>query len=292
MQTVSRLPERASKAKEKAKTLRQSVNDHIDQLSKAIDLVRASEEFTEWLNFQSVFHDYSWGNTWLIASQCPKATHVAGFNTWKKLGRHVCKGQSGIMIFAPMVFKKTDTKTGEDKIGINFRSVYVFDVSQTDGEPIPSIECMDIESRNDKLLTDLIAVSNSRGIDLQFKTIEDGAFGYATRNNEIVIDNTKSTGQQAKTLAHELAHIAIHFNKGIQADRGPLTRSIAELEAESVAYIVCRHFGHDTEIRSSKYIAIWNGDSKALKASLNLIANTAKSIIVDITSATQSKAAA
>ena len=95
------------------------------------------------------------------------------------------------------------------------------------------------------------------------------------------------TGQQAKTLAHELAHEAMHWE-----DRGPLTRSIAELEAESVAYVVCKHFGLDAEVRSSRYIALWDGDAKALRASLERIAKAARAMIDDVAAIAGKKAVA
>lgn len=108
----------------------------------------------------------------------------------------------------------------------------------------------------DRLLTDLRHVAESRGIAVTFAPIDRGAFG-TSRKGAIDIDNTHATGQQAKTLAHELAHEALHWE-----DRGPFTRSLAELEAESVAYVVCLHLGLNVEVRSSRYIALWGGDAK------------------------------
>ena len=105
---------------------------------------------------------------------------------------------------------------------------------------------------------------------------------------EVRIDSAYTTGQQAKTLAHELAREALHG----PADRGSLTRSIAELEAESVAYVVCRHFGLDSEVRSAAHITLWNGDSKSLKASLDRIGKTARAIIDDVETASEGKAVA
>ncbi len=101
------------------------------------------------------------------------------------------------------------------------------------------------------------------------------------------MDDGHTTGQQAKTLAHELAHETLH-----KTDRTGLTRSIAELEAESVAYVVCTHFGLDTEVRSSRYIALWDGDAKALRSSLERIANTARAMIDDVDSQADRKAVA
>ena len=111
---------------------------------------------------------------------------------------------------------------------------------------------------------------------------------YATdKGKSIVIDDTYTTGQRGKTLAHELGHCALHWE-----DRGPLTRSIAELEAESIAYVVCRHFGLDVEVRASRYIALWQGDGKSLRASLARIANTARELIDDVEAVDTEKAVA
>lgn len=294
MQSVTHLSEKSSKSKDKAKQLRSTIDASIKTLADAIDEVRASQQFIEYLDFQALFHDYSWHNCMLIMSQCPQASHVCGFKTWEKVDRHVCKGQRGIMIFAPRTFKKEIEKSNgdtEERIGITFRPVHVFDVSQTDGKDFPTFDATDVESIADGLLSDLVQVTKQRGIALSFNSIEGGAYG-VSRKGKIEIDPEYSSGQQAKTLAHELAHEAIHWKKQDQADRGPLTRSIAELEAESVAYVVCKHFGLDTSVRSSRYIAIWKGDVKSLKSSLDLIAKTSRSIIDDISSATQSKAVA
>ena len=121
---------------------------------------------------------------------------------------------------------------------------------------------------------------------MQFGPIESGAYG-VSKKGTIGIDDSHTTGQQAKTLAHELAHEAMHWE-----DRGDLTRSIAELEAEAVAYVVCRHFNLDVEVRSSRYIALWQGDAKSLRGSLERIANTARTIIDDTEAVTSGKAAA
>jgi len=285
MQTVTKSPSKAN-AKDKVKALRKRIDDSIDTLAKAVDDVRTSAMFKAYLDVQAKFHKYSWCNTLLIYSQKPDASNVAGFQTWKKLGRHVRKGEHGIMIFAPCPWKK-DGKNGEkDESGIYFKAVHVFDVSQTDGKELPTIDAMDVETVADDLLANLARVTHNRGIALTFETINGGAYG-VSKKGSIVVDPNHSTGQQAKTLAHELAHESMHWE-----DRGQLTRSIAELEAESVAYVVCRHFNLDTSIRSSRYIALWQGDGKALRASLERISKTARAIIDDVTSLDCSKAVA
>lgn len=278
-----------SAAKDKAKALRASIETDLEALAKAVDDVRASEMFTRYLDVQAKFHHYSWHNTMLIASQRPNATQVAGFKTWQKMGRQVRKGERGIAIFAPCRFKREvensdgDTDTVE---GLFFRVVHVFDVSQTDGESLPTVDVPTVDIVADELLGQLRQVAVKRGITVLSGPLASGAFG-ASMNGAVNIDDTHATGQQAKTLAHELAHESLHWDV-----KGTFTRNIAELEAESVAYVVCTHFGLDVEVRASRYIALWGGDSKAVRESLERIANTARAIIDDVESLENRKAVA
>ena len=271
--------------RDRANTLRKGINEAIDTLAIAVDTVRASETFKAYLDMQARFHNYSWGNTWMIYSQRPDAERVAGFKTWQTLGRYVRKGEKGIAIFAPMRFKKENAK-GDTEDRIAFRVVHVFDVSQTDGKELPTVDAPNIENAADDLLADLVRVADSRGIAVSFQALSGGVFGMS-KKGAIEVDNTHATGQQAKTLAHELAHEAMHWE-----DRGELTRSIAELEAESVAYVVCKHFGLDTSVRSSAYIALWSGDGKAMRESMDRIAKTARTIIDDAIASKTAKAVA
>ena len=260
---------------DKAKALRKRIDDSLDTLARAVGEVRASESFRRYLDVQAKFHHYSWHNTMLIAMQRPDATQVAGYRAWQKLGRQVCKGESGITIFAPCPWKR-ETDDGETEQGIFFRAVHVFDIGQTDGADLPSVDVPDVESAADALLADMVHVADGRGIRVTFGPLSGGLFG-VSKGGSVDVDNTHATGQQSKTLAHELAHEALH-----KTDRTGLTRNVAELEAESVAYVVCTHFGLDVEVRSSRYIALWDGDSKALRASLERIAKTARGIIDDV----------
>ena len=278
-----------SSAKDKAKQLRQRIDTSLDTLAKAVDEVRASEAFRQFLDVQSRFHRYSWHNTLLIASQRPQATRVAGYRTWQGLGRQVCKGERGIAIIAPCHYKReVETDDGEtDTVkGLYFRVVHVFDIAQTDGQALPTVDVPNVEAAADDLLAKLVQVGEGRSIRVEFKAIDTGAFGYS-EHGKVSIDTGHATGQQAKTLAHELAHEALHWE-----DRGSFTRSIAELEAESVAYVVCTHFGLDVEVRASRYIALWQGDSKSLRASLERIAKTARAIIDDTEALADRKAVA
>ncbi|MEK6674119.1 MAG: ArdC-like ssDNA-binding domain-containing protein [Planctomycetota bacterium] len=269
----------AGTGSEKVKELRRRIDESVDTLAKVVDEVRASETFQSFLKIQARFHQYSWCNSLLILSQKPDAIRVAGYRTWQSLGRQVRKGEHGIMIFAPCPWKRErETDSGETEIekGIFFRAVHVFDIGQTDGPDLPCIEVPDVEATADALLADLVRVTAQRKIAVAFQPISSGAYGLS-KNGSIEVDNRHATGQQAKTLCHELAHEALHWE-----DRGPLTRSIAELEAESVAYVVCHHFGLDVEVRASRYIALWQGDGKSLRSSLERIANTARELIDDL----------
>lgn len=289
MQTVPYSPSDAKSKPNKAKELRARIDGSLATLANAVDEVRASEAFRAYLDMQAKFHRYSWHNCMLIAMQCPSATHVAGYRQWQKLGRQVRKGEKSIAIVAPCTFKRKAERDDEaDETGVYFRAVSVFDVAQTDGPDLPDVEVPTLDDAADSLLAGLVSVAVSRKIQVVFGPIPGGAFGLS-KGGTIDIDDQHATGQQAKTLAHELAHEALH-----KADNRPkgLTRSLAELEAESVAYVVGTHFGLDSEVRSSRYIALWDGDSKALKSSLERIATTARAIIDDLEALDARKAVA
>lgn len=280
MQTVSK-EERA----DKARALRSRVDDAIGELAQAVDDVKASDMFQSYLECQAKFHAYSFANVMLILGQKPSATRVAGYRTWQKLKRQVKRGERGIAIFAPCPFKReVENENGEteEREGIFFKVVHVFDVSQTEGEALPELDCPNIGEAADKLLADLCIVGKQRGIAIEFKAL-NGPFG-SSGNGAVKIDPFYSTGQQAKTLAHELANEALHWEKGQR-----ITRDMAELEAESVAYVVCRHFGLDTSVRSSRYIALYRGDSERMAESMERIATTARAMIDDVQQAQRAK---
>lgn len=268
----------------KASELKERITASIDALAQAVDAVRASETFKQFLAMQARFHRYSWHNSILIATQRPDASQVAGYRTWQSLGRQVRKGEKGIAIIAPCPFKREVKKSEAEAQtidGIFFRVVHVFDIAQTDGEDLPTVEVPTVEAMADRLLADLFRVAASRGIRVDFRPLTSGAFG-VSKSGAIDVDNRHASGQQAKTLAHELAHEALHWNI-----EGPITRNIAELEAEAVAYVVCVHFGLDVELRASRYIAVWQGDSKGLRGSMDRITKTAREIIDSIESGSE-----
>ena len=185
MQTVSETPpNRKASGKEKAKALRARIDADLDVLAKAVDSVRASDMFKAYLDVQARFHKYSWCNSLLILSQRPNAMQVAGYRTWQSLGRQVRKGERGITIFAPCPWKRekeTDTGETETEQGIYFRAVHVFDVAQTDGPELPTVDVPTVDAASDRLLADLIRVAECREIAVTFQPISSGAFGVSKK---------------------------------------------------------------------------------------------------------------
>ncbi len=179
---------RRATGQDKAKALRKRIDDSLNTLAKAVDDVRASEAFREYLAVQARFHRYSWHNSMLIAMQRPEASHVAGYRAWQKLGRQVCKGERGITIFAPCPWKR-ETDDGETEQGIYFKAVHVFDIGQTDGPDLPTVDVPDVESAADALLVDLVRVADKRGIAVTFAKLSGGLFG-VSKGGMVDVDDT------------------------------------------------------------------------------------------------------
>jgi len=266
-----------------AADLTRSIQIKLEQLAKAVEEQRASEEFKQFLVLQARFHRYSWGNCLLIALARPDATRVAGFSQWQRMGRSVKPGEKAIRILAPCPVRRENPKTGDEEERVFFKSACVFDVSQTSGRELAQFDVPDIQGQSDSLLRRLDEVAVARGIQVTYRELRQGHYG-SSRGGIIEIATGHSTGQQVKTFVHELAHEALHRKDDGQVDPS-LTREIRELEAEAVAYVVCRHFGLDVEIRAGRYIALWGGDAKALGASLSRIGNTARKLIEDVQAA-------
>ncbi len=162
------------KTQDKAKELRARIDDSLSALARAVDEVRASDTFRQYLEVQARFHRYSWHNSLLLAMQRPDATQVAGYRTWQKLGRQVRKGECGIMIFSPCPWKReraTESGETETEQGIYFKAVHVFDIGQTDGADLPSVDVPDVDAAADALLADLVRVADSRGIRVSFGSL-------------------------------------------------------------------------------------------------------------------------
>ena len=266
-------------------------------LEQGVRNVFNNENYVNYLNFQSKFHKYSVNNQMLIFMQKPDATRVAGFTTWdKQLHRKVKKGEKAIKILAPIKHELTidKDKDGNEipeeerktKTWITYKAVNVFDVSQTDGEPIPEpVEvCETLEGNFDgydmmlERLTNA-AVSNKHVKSIVFKDISGGATGYFHRgHNEIAIQRGMSERETLSVLIHEIAHSILHKvgGKEVNADR-----RTKEVQAESIAYIVSHNIGLDTSKSSFGYIAEWAGNKevKQLVQSMNIIKKTADEIL-------------
>jgi antirestriction protein ArdC len=249
----------------KTETLLQQLADGVEQLT-------SSDDWLAYLDTQRKFHRYSFGNCLLIGMQCPDATHVAGFRKWLELGRHVRKGEKGIAILAPIVhrFKRENEETGETETIVGsprgFRCVYVFDISQTDGDDLPELPISKLQGNDPgELYTALREVAASIGFTVQEDYL-DGPNGYCRHSDKVIAVEVRNEPlQQVKTLAHELAHAILH------EDRDAFDREQAELEAESVAYIVCADLGIDSSAYSFGYLASWGSNkadvARALQAS-------------------------
>jgi len=232
--------------------------DLVEQLTKGIARLTSSEEWRRYLDCQSRFHDYSFGNVLLIAAQCPYATQVAGFRAWQRMDRFVKKGEKAIWILAPMLYKDADAEEG--RVIRGFKYVAVFDVSQTDGEELPEVCHLLFGEDPAGHFDRLVAVANSFGFSVEDAHLPGTTNGDCTHDlHRIRIETTNSPLQRVKTLAHEIAHGILHEHFE--------DRRLAELEAESTAFVVCQLLGLDTSDYTFGYVAIWAGaDEEAVAA--------------------------
>jgi hypothetical protein len=259
----------AENQQSKSLDLSKAITQHIQDLAQATDQARMSEEMLKYLDVVSRFHSYSPTNIWLILMANPNATHVAGYNKWKELKRQVRRGEKGIPILAPMIFREDPDDPDSKKVLRGFRVVYVFDISQTDGEPLPEPPNWKSPEKNDLLASKLIQFANGQGISVYIKNLEGETQG-VSKGGKVEIDPLAGT----KTLIHEIAHELMHKN----SDR-PTSSMIRELEAESVAYIVGKHFGLDN-LSSPNYIALHGANSEMLLNHIDRIKRIACSIIL------------
>jgi antirestriction protein ArdC len=222
----------------------------------------------KYLDFCARFHHYSWCNQWLILMSNPEATYVAGFKKWLTLNRYVRKGEHGIPILAPIMTKVTNDNGGEQDRLVGFKVVYVFDVSQTDGESIPEVPEWKSPQQNVELKKRLMKFAHDKGIKVMEKCIGHDIQGVSL-GGKIVLDPHAGT----KTLIHELAHELLHHLKDVVTDS-----KIRELEAEATAYVVGKHIGLE-DLASPNYIALHGANAEMIMSSLERIRNTAAEII-------------
>ncbi|MCM1488383.1 MAG: YodL domain-containing protein, partial [Firmicutes bacterium] len=280
-----------------------------DKLEAGIQELFDSDRFKEYLQVMSKFHNYSFNNTLLIAMQKPDATLVAGYNSWKNLfGRQVARGAKGIKVLAPSPYKvkkevdKIDPKTQKpvtDKDGKPvkeemeitvpaFKVVSVFDVSQTEGKELPSIGVDELTGDVEQYADFFKAAELAAPVPVGFEKIGSGAKGYYSQTDKrIAINEGMSELQNLKTLIHETAHAKLHdidLNAPPEKQADRPDRNTREVQAESIAYAVCQHYGLDTSDYSFSYVAQWSSgrELSELKASLETIRSTASELIKDI----------
>lgn len=256
-----------------------------DKLAQGVKAVFDSERYREFLNTVSKFHSYSYRNTVLIAMQKPDAQQVAGFRSWQKnFERNVKKGEKGISILAPAPRKITQKTTDENGAEVlqevvipAYRVVTVFDVSQTEGKPLPTI-CNTLDGKSKDFENLFKALQTLAPCPISFEDITNGASGYySPTENRIAVKSGMGELQTLKTTVHELAHSILH---NLDAENKP-DKSTKEVQAESVAYTVCQYLGLDTSDYSFGYIAGWSSgkELQELQVSLETIRNTAAAII-------------
>ncbi len=267
------------------------IDEVLKRLKEGVDGIQQSDNFRKFLLTMSKFHDYSIGNLILIMLQKPNATRVAGFNTWRNLGRWVKKGEKGIAILAPCLPPK-ETKAArpeeiesegeeeeqekeEELRPLYFKVVYVFDVSQTEGKPLPEFEVPTLTGEaNEGLFGRVMRLADSQGLEVGFESrpqqdpdIKGMYFG-----KTVWVRPEEPRAQQLKTLLHEVAH---YYSEGVFQ----IPRRDAETIAESVAFAAGAHFGFDTGTRSFPYVALWSKDKKVLEQNLAAIRKVSAKII-------------
>lgn len=264
-----------------------NIEEITERLEQGVKEVFSGAEYKAYLDFMSKFYDYSVNNSILIFMQKPDASLVAGYRAWQnKFKRQVRKGEKGIMILAPIPrkFKKEVEDEDGNKVEkvisyTDFRAVSVFDISQTDGEEVPSIakELTDDVQNYDELFTKLTDFSP---VPVGFEVITNGANGYFSHlEKRIAIKEGMAEQQTIKTLIHEISHAILHDKE--TGEEAEADRRTKEVQAESVAYVVCSSLGLDTSDYSFGYVAGWSGkkEAKELTDSMEVIKKTAKTII-------------
>lgn len=298
--------------KELAENRKQALTDITDKLEKGIKDLMDSDRFKNYLSVMGKFHNYSVSNTILIAMQKPDSSLVAGYQAWKdKFGRQVKKGEKGIKIIAPAPFKRkqlvdvidssghpmigADGKTMKEEVEVTipaFKVTTVFDVSSTEGKELPTIGVDELSGNVDKFKDICEALTHVSPVPIEMTDISSGAKGYFSPvEQKICIQDDMSEMQTLKTMIHEISHALLHDKdhervEGLEntADK---TRNSKEVEAEAVAYTVCKALGGDaidTSEYSFGYIAGWSSDKdlKELKESLETIRVTADKIITGV----------
>ncbi len=291
---------------ETQQSMKEKVSELVGKLEDGLKEIFDSDKYKNYLNTMAKFHNYSVNNTLLINQQKPDATLVAGFDSWaRNFGRHVKKGERGIKIIAPapyMVKKEkqlVDPKTGEKlfnpdgtpkttevevKIPV-FKVSYVYDISQTYGKELPTLGVAELGNTVDRAKDYIDSLKKVSPVPIEFgETNGDSKGFYSPSNQSITIKGGMSDAQTIKTMVHEISHAKLHNPEALKEEGKRKSKGTIEMEAESVAYIVCQHFGIDTSDYSFGYIAGWSEGkgTEELKESMQSIRETSSEMIYRI----------
>lgn len=266
------------------------MNKYMEELTQmlqtGLEEYATSEKYRDLLRVMSLFHNYSANNCLLIALQCPHASYVAGYTSWRNnFHRQVKKGEKAIRIISPVKYKKKNEEDEEEE-RIGFKSASVFDISSTvqiDGMEPVQIGVEDLQGHVENYKDFLDAFQSISPVPVNFRLFDGDARGYYSDTEKIIVIQDGMTERQSvKTLVHEIAHAMLHTKEQLQDCKKD--RKQKELEAESVAYIVCEHYGFDSEDYSFPYIVGWcgTGFQEILKESMTVIQKTADKIITGV----------
>ena len=291
---------------ETQQSMKEKVSELVGKLEDGLKEIFDSDKYKNYLNTMAKFHNYSVNNTLLINQQKPDATLVAGFDSWaRNFGRHVKKGERGIKIIAPapyMVKKEkqlVDPKTGEKlfnpdgtpkttevevKIPV-FKVSYVYDISQTYGKDLPTLGVAELGNTVDRAKDYIDSLKKVSPVPIEFGVTNGDSKGfYSPSNQSITIKDGMSDAQTIKTMVHEISHAKLHNPEALKEEGKRKSKGTIEMEAESVAYIVCQHFGIDTSDYSFGYIAGWSEGKgvEELKESMQSIRESSSEMIYRI----------
>ena len=288
---------------EERKSMKERVGELVSKLEDGLKEIFESEKYKNYLNTMAKFHNYSLNNSLLIHQQKPEATLVAGFNAWSKnFDRHVKKGEKGIQIIAPAPYtiKKEqqlfDLKTQQPLFNADgtpkmtevevkipaFKVTTVFDVSQTYGKELPTLGVNELTGNVERAKDFMEALKKVSPVPVNFgETKGDSKGFYSPSDQSITIKEGMADAQTIKTMVHEISHAKLHNPEQLKEEGQQKSHGTIEMEAESVAYIVCQHFGIDTSDYSFGYIAGWSEGKgpEELRDSMQTIRDTAGEMI-------------
>lgn len=258
-----------------------------ETLEQGLEVYACSEKYRDLLKTMSKFHSYSAQNCLLIATQNPSASFVAGFDSWKRnFHRYVKKDSHAIMIKSPCKYKTKD-ENGNEEERLGFRASYVFDIEDTaqiHGKPPVQIGVENLSGSVQNYSDMILCLTTCADIPIHYEKLKGKANGCYTEKDDspcIIISDSLSEIQTVKTLIHEIAHSRLHSSKNTGKEEKKKTRDQRELEAESVAFIVCSYFNLDTSDYSFPYILSWSSERfrEILKDSMSDIQKVSSYII-------------